>query len=323
MTTATVRGADGAAVLELAVPDFGAGLGHVLAVRCELVHAILLEAAGDDPAIDCRLGATVKNATATGTVDLDWRGRVSSIEADLVVGADGLRSTVRHAGSFGARVREGRHRYARGLVTRHRDDVDGEEWTALGPFGCAAVDERTCCFYASAPIATARELPAFQDAWTRVSPAAGRIVGRLSCREDLLVTTTGRVDCDRWHDGRLVLLGDAAHAMAPALGHGADSALVDAIALTAALAATTSVPDALEHYTRRRRLAVARVQNRADRIARLSALTSPGARRLRDLALRALSRVPAATRRLMGSARQEEPAGLRALTAELTRRRPA
>jgi 2-polyprenyl-6-methoxyphenol hydroxylase-like FAD-dependent oxidoreductase len=111
--------------------------------------------------------------------------------------------------------------------------------------------------------------------------------------------------------------------MAPVLGHGADSALVDAVALTAALAATTSVPDALEHYTRRRRLAVARVQNRADRIARLSALTSPGARRLRDLALRALGRVPAATRRLTGTARQEEPAGLRALTTELTRHRPA
>jgi 2-polyprenyl-6-methoxyphenol hydroxylase-like FAD-dependent oxidoreductase len=325
MTTATVRGSGGAPVFELAVPDFGPGLGHVLAVRCALLHSILLAAAGAEPVIDCRLGATVKNATAGGTVDLDWRGRTSSIEADLVVGADGGRSTVRRAGSFGAREHERRHRYVRGLVARHHDDVEGAEWTALGLFGCAAVDARTCCFHASAtaaPITTARDLPAFQDAWARASPAAGRVVGRVSRFEDLLVTTTGRVDCDRWHDGRLVLLGDAAHAMAPTLGQGANSALVDAVVLTAELAATTSVPDALERYARRRKRAVTRVQDRADRIAWLSALTSPGGRRLRDIALRATGRVPGVTGRLVHAAQQEEPAGLQALTAELTRQHP-
>jgi 2-polyprenyl-6-methoxyphenol hydroxylase-like FAD-dependent oxidoreductase len=210
-------------------------------------------------------------------------------------------------------------------VARHHDDVEGAEWTALGLFGCAAVDARTCCFHASAtaaPITTARDLPAFQDAWARASPAAGRVVGRVSRFEDLLVTTTGRVDCDRWHDGRLVLLGDAAHAMAPTLGQGANSALVDAVVLTAELAATTSVPDALERYARRRKRAVTRVQDRADRIAWLSALTSPGGRRLRDIALRATGRVPGVTGRLVHAAQQEEPAGLQALTAELTRQHP-
>ncbi|GAA1488408.1 FAD-dependent monooxygenase [Brachybacterium sacelli] len=50
----------------------------------------------------------------------------------------------------------------------------------------------------------------------------------------------------------VALLGDAAHAMAPHLGHGANTALEDADALAAALRDRGSVPAALRTYARRR-----------------------------------------------------------------------
>jgi 2-polyprenyl-6-methoxyphenol hydroxylase-like FAD-dependent oxidoreductase len=45
------------------------------------------------------------------------------------------------------------------------------------------------------------------------------------------------VRMQRWHDGRVIAIGDCAHAMSPQLGQGANMALVDAAALSAALAA--------------------------------------------------------------------------------------
>lgn len=56
-----------------------------------------------------------------------------------------------------------------------------------------------------------------------------------------------------WHRGRLVLAGDAAHAMSPQLGQGVNMALMDAMALRDALRDEPRVGDALARYQRIRR----------------------------------------------------------------------
>ncbi|BBZ34764.1 FAD-dependent monooxygenase [Mycolicibacterium confluentis] len=69
----------------------------------------------------------------------------------------------------------------------------------------------------------------------------------------------------RWTTGRLALLGDAAHPMLPHLGQGANQAIEDALALAILLRGVSAadVPDALMRYQTLRREHTARVQHDA------------------------------------------------------------
>ena len=55
-----------------------------------------------------------------------------------------------------------------------------------------------------------------------------------------------------WHNGRVVLLGDAVHAVTPVLSQGAAQAIEDGVVLAQELASTDDVTEALERYTDRR-----------------------------------------------------------------------
>jgi anthraniloyl-CoA monooxygenase len=68
------------------------------------------------------------------------------------------------------------------------------------------------------------------------------------------------VRCDRWHDGRVVLLGDAAHTAHYSIGSGTKLAMEDAIALVAALGAASTLEQALQAYEAERRPAVEHLQ---------------------------------------------------------------
>ncbi|MDR6093802.1 2-polyprenyl-6-methoxyphenol hydroxylase-like FAD-dependent oxidoreductase [Stenotrophomonas sp. SORGH_AS321] len=61
----------------------------------------------------------------------------------------------------------------------------------------------------------------------------------------------------RWHNGRLVLAGDAAHSMSPQLGQGVNMALLDALALRDALRVHGKGEAALQAYQAQRRAHVA------------------------------------------------------------------
>jgi salicylate hydroxylase len=74
---------------------------------------------------------------------------------------------------------------------------------------------------------------------------------------------------DRWHTDRIVLMGDAAHAMVPHQGQGANQTIEDAIVLADCLAGTDDLAAALHAYEESRRERTARVQRWSRRAADL------------------------------------------------------
>ncbi len=87
-------------------------------------------------------------------------------------------------------------------------------------------------------------------------PGLAPIVDEFRSHDDLHVATYRDVRPSRWHRGRVVLVGDAAHGTSPQLGNGVTLALGDAVVLARALARAPDVPDGLKAYERERRTAV-------------------------------------------------------------------
>ena len=71
-----------------------------------------------------------------------------------------------------------------------------------------------------------------------------------------------RIHCERWYEGNVVLMGDAAHTAHYSIGSGSRLAMEDAIDLAGRLCETT-LPEALVDYEEARKLEVMRLQSSA------------------------------------------------------------
>lgn len=162
-----------------------------------------------------------------------------SLEADLLIGADGLHSVVRAHLHGDQPLRYAGYTVWRGLARGPGLAVDAlrEHWGRGKRFGIVPLADDTIYWFA-----TANRPPGGED--TPDTPTALRTVfaGWPARVQDVIAATAAdeamRLDCyDRpplrvWGRGPVTLLGDAAHPMTPNLGQGACQALEDAAALT-------------------------------------------------------------------------------------------
>lgn len=79
----------------------------------------------------------------------------------------------------------------------------------------------------------------------KLAPHAQPILEQVRSMDQLIVAEYRDVVLRQLHTGHTIFLGDAAHAMSPQLGQGANLALMDAAALADALASSSDIPSAL------------------------------------------------------------------------------
>src|SRR5690625_3634 len=180
--------------------------------------------------------------------------------ADLVIGADGLNSTLRSAVADRRVSPRALGTVAfRGVVPGPVEEVS-ETWGAGRLFGITPHDGQHTNWFASVrrdllpasagPDTDLAQLRALFGSW---HPAVASVLDR--------VTESGADRRLLWDlpvlgsyvRGHTALVGDAAHAMAPNAGRGACEALIDAVALADSLGASGSIAGGLDQYDAIRR----------------------------------------------------------------------
>jgi 2-polyprenyl-6-methoxyphenol hydroxylase-like FAD-dependent oxidoreductase len=96
-------------------------------------------------------------------------------------------------------------------------------------------------------------LERFRDRFADFGGPVPAYLAALECDQQLHVGLFEWVELDRWHTGRVALIGDAAHAHPPNMGEGGCMAMEDAFVLAEELHAADSVEAALDRYAARRR----------------------------------------------------------------------
>jgi 2-polyprenyl-6-methoxyphenol hydroxylase-like FAD-dependent oxidoreductase len=201
-------------------------------------------------------------------------------DVDLVVAADGVGSRLRQSGAerFGSEVQVGRNSYAWLGTTKVFDGFQfgfaetEAGWIWIHAYG---FDESTSTVVVeSTPetwtglgldhLGTEESLALLGDAFAEQLEDHPLTTGGDPLRWMRFRTLTNRT----WHDGRTVLLGDAAHTTHFSIGSGTSFAIDDAITLAEALAAGGDLDTALQFYTTRRQAEIADAQAHAMRSAR-------------------------------------------------------
>jgi len=173
---------------------------------------------------------------------------------DLVLGADGLHSTVRRL-VFDAPTPRPVGQYARRFVVARPEAAP--MWSVLldqnSSFLTIPIGGGRMYCYCDGPLTSpppplrellagyAEPVPTLLDALDEASNGTGQ------------AGAVEEVVLDSWSHGAVLLIGDAAHATSPNMAQGAAMALEDAIVLAESLTAADSIPDAFAAYERRRR----------------------------------------------------------------------
>jgi len=215
-------------------------------------------------------------------------------EADLLIGADGLHSTVRPLVVGRDKIRYAGQTCFRGLATLASPNPrELREIHGAGQRGSVCpIDARNVYWWAAfnAPLndiippehRKALLLERFAD-WPFSLPEAIAATPEGGILQNDLVD---RRPARGYTRGRIALLGDAAHPTTPNLGQGANMAIDDAIALARALRDEPSLPAALARYERERLDRTRLIVKRSWSYGRPARWTSRPAVRLRETMIR-------------------------------------
>lgn len=221
----------------------------------------------------------------------------SQTESDVLIGADGLRSATRKA-IFGEKpLRYSSHTCWRGIIEHQFDNPHQtkELWAKTGGKRVAMIQvaaDKVYFYYTEKhqpgfKVPSTDQLSYLQAQFCEFPAMYAEVIAKAKSSEIFHDDLYDLKPLAKWHQDRVMLLGDAAHATTPNLGQGGCQAIEDAWYLAEYLERYSNVAEAFAAYEQFRRPKVNFVVNTSFMIGKMSNMGGFLGHRLRNWVLSA------------------------------------
>lgn len=245
-----------------------------LAIHRVDMHELLLKACEKYPHISLNQSTTVTGYTQTGDAVSLHTAQGETIPAVAVVACDGLRSRLRAQMRPDDVPRESGYVAHRSLIPMEQAPAEVQQrqgvtmWAGPGlhviyyPLRQASLLNIVLVVQLPAHVTTTQDqgyLDYLQNLLAQAQPEAQQVARLVNVERRWAIAD--REPMRQWHDGRVCLLGDAAHATLQSLAQGAGMAIEDVVCLSQRIQQHGSdVSSAFKAFERARFLRTARVQ---------------------------------------------------------------
>ncbi|KIQ23246.1 monooxygenase [Variovorax paradoxus] len=281
----------GAPIVDVFYPRSHGGAVPILGIKRAEMHRILAGRLGA-LGVDIRLATTVADIHAPG-------GEVAFSDGtrerfDLVIGADGIRSQVREAVCGPVTPRYTGFGVWRSVHERPRTLDAKIMMMGIGKrLGIMPISDDRLYIFGTVSEPAGRWYP--RDQWPALmrerfaefGGPARQFLDQLSADSEVLYTAVEEVQAPLpWHAGRVLLIGDAAHASTPFMGQGGAMAVEDAVVLARMLAADGIGEQTLKAFGERRFPMCRFVQDASRKVGEAGAMEDAASCARRNAAMR-------------------------------------
>ncbi|MER7793174.1 FAD-dependent monooxygenase [Streptomyces sp. NPDC097640] len=290
-----INDAEGNHITWYPIPELSEELGlpPTVVISRSALQQGLLEAVGDTPITLGAAAVGYENGPDGATVRFADGSRA---HGDIVVGADGINSAVRRQITGPEPVYEAGYVCWLAIVPfSHPSFETGSVlhyWGSGQRFGLLDVGHGQTYWFGTKNMSVERaadwrgtkdEIVQAYAGWADEVQAAIRVTPE----EDIIaIPARDRAFLEHWGDGRVTLLGDAAHPMLTSLAQGAGMAIEDAVVLAGTLARAGDLTAGLRSYEDQRRERTRLMVNASRALSEQEQLEDPRQRHERDEQLR-------------------------------------
>ncbi|MFL9482748.1 FAD-dependent monooxygenase [Chitinophagaceae bacterium LWZ2-11] len=234
---------------------------------------------------------------ATGGVTVSFSDGTEA-SGDLLVGADGLRSVIREQYVTNVAYRYSGQTCWRAIVNltlpENEKYESAEVWgykAGLRASYSQSSNNEVYFWYTKAmqsgvKLTNEEALDMIKKDLQPFSGKMNMVVDKIHADKLICNELTDFKPIDKWYKGRVVLLGDAAHATTPNLGQGASQAIEDAYVLAGCLSAKKEIEDAIIYYQSLRLKRAKMIVNTSYQLAMITNFKSKFARACRNFLMK-------------------------------------